>query len=135
METLQLEHIVHYLPYRLQCRTFQHPEVPLELKGLTKYEGVFSLYSEFKSPYDRFKPILRPLSDLIKDEFTSQILINWGDDLSKKHEMKFLNEIIDEMKFSDYNNLRYDFIKFLCKNHFDVFGLIEKGLAIDINTL
>jgi hypothetical protein len=31
--------------------------------------------------------------------------------------------------------IEYCVIEFLCQYHFDVFGLIEKGLAIDINTL
>ena len=31
--------------------------------------------------------------------------------------------------------LPYSIFEILLKNHFDVFGLIEKGLAIDINTI
>ena len=37
-----------------------------------------------------------------------------------------------------YNNpLQYSYrvVELLFRHHFDVFGLIEKGLAIDINTL
>ena len=32
-----------------------------------------------------------------------------------------------DLKVNDYN--------ILLENHFDIFGLIEKGLAIDMNTL
>ena len=31
--------------------------------------------------------------------------------------------------------LPYNIVSKLFENHFDVFGLIEKGLAIDINTI
>ena len=34
-----------------------------------------------------------------------------------------------------YSALEYPEYCWLFENHFDVFGLIEKGLAIDINTL
>ena len=37
----------------------------------------------------------------------------------------------DEM----YKEIHYDIIQELIERHFDIFGLIEKGLAIDINTL
>ncbi len=37
--------------------------------------------------------------------------------------------------FSKMENLAYFQMEYLFKNHFDVFGLIEKGLAIDKNTI
>lgn len=33
------------------------------------------------------------------------------------------------------NDTDYWLVENLLKNHFDVFGLIEKGLAVDINSL
>jgi hypothetical protein len=116
----------------------------LELKHLAPYlpSGVFVIESEVKEVMvlhgvgvdritlsdgdydglDRFRLILRPLGEFISEE-----------------------DIVDEMTHNELlmmgNNidlverLSYDVIKLMFKNHFDVFGLIEKGLAIDINTL
>lgn len=61
--------------------------------------------------YDRIsevKPILRPLSDL---------------DDGYDNTPESLQECT------------YSYIQILLSNHYDIFGLIEKGLAIDINTL
>ena len=80
------------------------------------------------------KPILRPLSDLTKEievdgeKFVPAIELNWSnittDILSKSINLT-----------NKFNNLfAFDYKKLL-EWHFDVFGLIEKGLAIDINTL
>ena len=54
------------------------------------------------------KPILRPLSEIDDDEE------NTPETISK---------------------CCYSYVEALFENHFDVFGLIEKGLAIDINTI
>lgn len=62
------------------------------------------------------RPILRPLSDL---EYT-------------KFEFENDEYVIDKESSSE---LCWDEWTFLFENHFDVFGLIEKGLAININTL
>ena len=63
------------------------------------------------------KPILRPLSDLTKEGFV------------------YLHNYLTKEIDNDISLLHYRDIQILLKNHFDVFGLIEKGLAIDINTL
>ena len=39
------------------------------------------------------------------------------------------------LSFTKISNISHFLFEYLLKNHFDVFGLIEKGLAIDINTL
>ena len=80
-----------------------------------------------------FKPILRPLSDL-----TKEIEHNGGKFVpidynafreSKEHLIEFQN------KFAHYKSVKYGIIERLLEWHFDVFGLIDSGLAIDINTL
>lgn len=77
------------------------------------------------------KPILRPLSDLTKkisfeeNEFMPFDVLNW--------DFHFTNSIIN--KIIPILGMAYSDIEYLQQWHFDVFGLIEKGLAIDINTL
>ena len=78
-----------------------------------------------------FKLILRPLSDLGQ---------------GKKH-LLYLRRLENndmllwalktEVNFLEYYNeeLTYSVMQYLTENHFDVFGLIDAGLAIDINTL
>ena len=63
-----------------------------------------------------FKLILRPLSDLEYTKFEFQN-----------------DEYVVDMGLS--SSLSWTDWEYLFSNHFDVFGLIKKGLAIDINTL
>lgn len=92
----------------------------------------------------KIKPILRPLSDLTKYSVEEDIS---GDitlyDYIKK--LWFIT-IREDGHFShsngdgtctgySYKSCDYSLIQLLLEHHFDVFGLIEKGLAIDINTL
>jgi hypothetical protein len=113
---LELKHLAPYLPYRLKF-----------VRGNSGYlefvmdcAGSCYLYSENKLRYDYrdVRPILRPLSDLELDEFTNKIFN--------------IEYIIDKETDAD---LGYYEWCFLFSEHFDVFGLIEAGLAIDINTL
>jgi len=73
---------------------------------------------------DEVKPILRSMEDI-------------------KYYVDFLNTYYVDfnkiegclVKRKNENFTRLNELDFLFKNHFDVFGLIEKGLAVDINTL
>jgi len=84
-------------------------------------------------------PILYPLPDLIKSRVKGelpriQILkeMNDGDDI-------YISEFgvsIDNGYAAGYNlRIAYEFIHKLIEWHFDIAGLIEKGEAIDVNTL
>ena len=87
--------------------------------------------------YD-YKPILRPLSEL------EEILLSEFEKYHKNIDCD--NEIIDlfceeHIKTSDLiteviiENIPFNTVFWMVKNHFDVAGLIEKGEAIDVNTL
>src|SRR5690606_37484510 len=84
--------------------------------------------------YER-KLILRPLSDLTKEiehngwSFTFSEVYLGNSKLAK-----ILG--VERSTFDNFlNDIDYSSIQLLFKHHFDVFGLIDKGLAIDINTL
>jgi alanyl-tRNA synthetase len=50
--------------------------------------------------------------------------------------IKYIAQLLDVEDLSSVNLLHYMVVfEKLFKMHFDVFGLIDKGLAIDINTL
>lgn len=105
-------------------------------------------YAYTSADYD-VKPILRPLSDLLNEievDGEKIIPIEWfeiGDEDNNSNEYDFGNiRIIRSLKslakngsLNDIIFLPYGLIQKLIEWHFDIFGLIEKGLAIDINTL
>jgi hypothetical protein len=125
---LELKHLAPYLPYRLKF-----------VRGNSGYlefvmdcAGSCYIYSENKLRYDYrdVRPILRPLSDLATNNEVLDLLYK---------ECQGIDENIDywcEFK-GDMTNTSISFraSQILFKHHFDVFGLIEKGLAIDINTI
>lgn len=156
---LELKHLAPYLPYGLKI---EHPTMLVgkreisELKNLgqTNIEISHRLYVQISD----CKPILRPLSDLGKEisnqkTFLHKIAIDLG--LLKD------DNFIFEFKFSDYGDygnkdsfsiitprnynliqipkkelpksLSYQIFNQLVSEHFDVFGLIDKGLAISIH--
>lgn len=70
------------------------------------------------------KPVLRPLSDMTEEERTELICT----DIDEYKPLKI------KLKVGDYYPESKRFIYLLSK-HFDLFGLIESGLAIDKTTL
>ena len=133
---LELKDIACYLPYGLTCNVMgEHDNEGNPVKFILR-----SIENEWVSTFpnkthniefhlypDCF-PLLRPLSSL-----TKQILIAAGfntyiDYLSNERE-----HWIDIFGLEDYiNDLSYGHIKWLIKNHYDINGLIECGLAIEI---
>lgn len=132
MEKLTIEHLAPYLPYGLKYL------IPKQIR-----DGFLSIDIEERIAemtglgvcvveQNQFKPILRPLSEL---PFHS--CFEWFP-YSERNIVKGLcNDYEEYPDLYDFNKLEltYDTLQELFKNHFDVFGLIEKGLAIDINTL
>lgn len=128
MKKLELKHLAPYLPYEV-WGYFPKEKYQFKIKGIGYSQIVDNeliitdTYDEFR--FEDVKPILRPLSDLKKREFALYIPSKCDFDLDFDTEdltgFNFI-ELLDEMNF-------------LFEHHFDVFGLIEKGLAIDINTL
>jgi hypothetical protein len=130
MKKLELKHIAPYLPYKLKAK---FPET--NRKNCKKYVVgtigyLFSncsigCYDTVNSYPDNFKPILRPLwqykdinSDAMNDlncDLPDQILIN---QLAHRD--------------ADLSCIPYSTAEICFKNHIDIFGLIDKNLAIPI---
>ena len=111
---LELKHLAPYLPYGLKGNYEVSEVVPsakFELRNKELRTDNIDFFLSFA------KPILRPISDLKKNEFPFK-----------------LGTYTQNFKFT-LENTEYQFIERMIELHFDVFGLIEKGLAIDINTL
>ena len=111
---LKLKHLAPYLPYGVHLMNeygnWHH-------KTTDTYWNIKDILN--------YKPILRPLSDLTKVNGFSL-----SDMISHDYHNPFWLPENFEVKYL----MHLDFEK-LVSWHFDVFGLIEKGLAIDINTI
>lgn len=131
---LEVKHITPYLPFKLKCYEPRFNEKHTIL-GLIKneiYIGDEDSINSFVLDNETF-PILRPVSSL-----TREIEINGNRfipiEVLKSKGFYISDEWMEE-GFKDAINSSYDFVQLLIEWHFDVFGLIEKGLAVDINTL
>jgi hypothetical protein len=104
-----------YLHLYLGCQ-FEYTIIMAD-KTLLKQEGVFYLDYQFlykwSVDYIKIKPILRPLSDMTDKEY---------------QEVSYLHLPVKE--FGEYQ-FSAEMYKYLLSKHFDLFGLIEAGFAID----
>lgn len=75
-------------------------------------DGSASISNGYLEPISKLKPILRPLSDLRFEE--------------KQEQAKLFNEAINTDALPEAVGIAY-----MLSKHFDLFGLIESGLAID----
>lgn len=127
---LELKHLAPYLPYGL-IYVYDGKKYKCSSTIGLKFIG----YDDNQDSWhyvDDCKPILRPLSDL-----TKEIEVN-GEKFVPIEKYNYLR--FEEI--SNYNGGQnvLNFIQvrehnLLLEMHFDVFGLIPQGLAIDINTL
>lgn len=127
----ELKHLSAYLPYGLNCEVIDMGlKKTLTLNGL--YEDascVFYDSIESHIGYESVKPCLRPLSDLIKEEFSTI----WNEET----DFDSIDQMVNCLNSESFlcSKMSFNFWDALLKNHFDIFGLIENGLAIDINTI
>ncbi len=138
---LTLENLAPYLPYKLKL---------LYADGSIRE----LLYLDFSGIIPVFKPILRPLSDLTKEiehngrsfvpmdtvghipnnfckcDFVTDWCDKGGD--FNEYVKEFVNGVFGNHHL-DY--LPFGFVQKLIEWHFDVFGLLDQNLAIDINSI
>ncbi len=123
---LELKHLAPYLPYGLKfySEDLSKKTNPFSWEMTAKTE--LGLIIEFQN-----KPILRPLSDLTKEIEHNGEKFRPLDRTGKAYRFDILEHI--EANPLDHIDLSDALLFF--EWHFDVFNLIESGLAIDINTL
>ena len=122
---LELKHLAPYLPYGLKIYCdFEDGDIMIcQLECLGEEEAFLDGSDWHYKTNTAYKPILRPLSDLTDD----QIL-----ELDNYHNFSIIH--YSDIK-TDPTRYPYTIVQKLLEWHFDVFGLIDAGLAIDINTL
>ncbi len=151
MEKLEIKHLAGYLPYGLKIRVedYRNDYVGREFDkviGLHQWDKSGLLWSVLteggaKPGIDKVKPILRPLSDL-----TKEIEVG-GEKFVPLNKLAFTNNLkmyqfidgafysLNYAKYLEIKEMPYIVVEKLLEWHFDIHGLIEKNLAIDINTL
>ena len=146
MEKLELKHLAPYLPYSLKCQLVDQGETVIAKLCGAYTDNSYAFFDTVESEhgFDSIKPILRPLSDLIEEINHNGDIFYPCDKVSDDIAHLYLgtseipsNEEVVSNVISEHHviELQYLFVGKLFEWHFDVFGLIEKGLAIDINTL
>ena len=135
---LEIKHIAPYLPYGLKAKILDYKSdyVGREIDsiiGIHQWSNDGNLWSVLtlggaKPSPERTKPLLRPISQLYKKiEINGEFFIPM-EKLSKAFRYT-------DLFYFDMNNLLqnpYDVVKKLLEFNFDIFGLIEAGLAIEI---
>lgn len=131
---LELKYLAPYLPYSLKVvmegkktnvAWMSTKNIAVIIPdGIGEYKKIAWKHAVFN-----IKPILRPISDFCGQRIAKESM----SDLSCDYEV--VEEIWKLEESNNIDSISYGTINILFKNHVDVFGLIEKGLAIDINTL
>ena len=119
-EKLELKHIAPYLPYGLVV-TNLNEKIELSVRNID-----FMLL-----PSQDFKPMLKPLSDLTEKEANFM----WFEIISTDNDCFNQDDFYESVVLGSVQFLPIMVYEYLLSKHFDVFGLIDKGLAININTL
>lgn len=134
---LELKYCIPYLEHGVKIYEYRRDLIDLKYKYV--YIGEMSLNANCTNPKnfnDGYLLALRPLSDL-----TKQIEHNGNKFVAIEYfvdsENPYLKDEIIETLTLDKEPyyINYGYATKLIEWHFDLFGLIEKGLAIDINTL
>ena len=118
METhLNIEHLAPYLPYELGLQW-----IDLNIVTMSDTNIMLAISKNIK-------PILSPLSDLKNNIGGDKNSVTYAAYL-KLWVAADVDFVINMPLSCDYSTVQK-----MLEWHFDVFGLIEKGLAIDINTI
>jgi hypothetical protein len=126
---LELKHLAAYLPYGLKVKLNQNRNY----KVGSIYTMHTQLLHDFTLRPDAFKPILRPLSDLQNRDL--DLWIEFGIEIDEMNTHYLIDALVGGTFYAKDIHFAFRVREALFKMHVDVFGLIDNGLAIDINTL
>ncbi len=124
MSKLELKHLAPYLPYRLKTVNFNTNGL---LKNPLCSEMIPTNILAFVDGSTESKIVLRPMSDLIGYLIDEDISVYKKLSIRTRSDWEYESPTIKKWSYED--------IIILLQHHFDIFGLIPKGLAVDINTL
>ena len=140
LEKLELKYLANYLPYNIIGISPSGNKFYLSTSSNMLGKGIESRNIDtFLN--DEFKLILRPLSDLTKEievngeRFVPIEYLYKNLDCDAEYDFIWaieddISSVSDKIIFAPYS-----IVEKLFEWHFDTNGLIEKGLAVDFNTL
>ena len=142
---LEIKHLAPYLQYYLKLQYIIRGEVvktgvmrSINHNPFETHPTKISLDFGEEEHIWMFKPIFRPIQE-VEQYFEDLYGRLENQDVTDYFDADFLashdNIEISEIQLLEPEQIPYGTIQVLLKHHFDIFGLIEKGLAIDINTL
>lgn len=136
MDKITLEELSAYLPYDLKMifeRTGGRVITLMGINNQGKY-GVTITGGEGAMFLNTcgFKPLLRPLSQLTQEIEHKGERFVFSDRYLANTEIKMLLDKSLCTFNNPLNDIDYNSVKLLLKYHFDVFGLIHRGLAVEI---
>jgi hypothetical protein len=136
MEQLELKEIVGYLPYGLKGISKEEDLGIETIMGYSVYgtkNNVFFTTNIDEIDMVMFNPILQPLSNF-ESENIDDIKEYLGIGQWCVHYEDYFDAWFDDAENIDKLVLQapYEIMEFFFLNHYDVFGLIEKGLAIAV---
>ena len=122
---LELKHLAPYLPFELEVQVsrWSYTFGQTQTHNIVLNTEIIRLFQE--NYYNSVLPILVPLKEL---EYYSNGIKHLGYRTDKNNYLNLISDIICK-------RAGYDLMEMCFKEHIDVFCLIEKGLAIDKNTL
>lgn len=137
---LELKHLAPYLPYGLQGILFDEERevteiVTIELVHIPDELTIISSDGQWDINLEDFKPLLIPLSEIQNEKYIN--LFFQKDDFldevtNSDNQFESAYDFVNRFKITDNDYCYpYDFFSLLFENHFDVFGLIPTGLAIN----
>lgn len=136
---LNIEELAVYLPHELNVWVNHNENGPywciyklINIDFLDKRALVIGKDGRWNFKHQDYQPILRPLSDF-----------NNAPEGFYKEFSTYLDCFVPLGMYAYYRNIEkfslitwpYDLVKIFIKYHFDVYGLIEKKLAVNINTI
>ena len=153
-ERIELKHLAPYLPYKLKMLHYDKKKVLNAGQGSSvHWVGITHALNH----QENIKPLLHPLSRLTEENFWKpllQLLIDrgiykkqWADGhdnydariiekpFGKIFKLQNHDDWVLILSFNEIDRCKTIVFNWLVENHFDVFGLIDKGLAepIELN--
>jgi len=126
----KIEHILPYVPFGLNTLYNLSDVISLRegVKNEVRDKKLTQSNLDFVCQF--CKPILKRCEDLLLSEWKDLDILS-----SSENQTELFNIANTSDREWVLSYTSYGFVQFLLKNHFDVFDLIPKGLAVDINTL
>ncbi len=132
---LEIKYLAAYLPYNVNLKS-NEGRSPSVMTGIQYPYIECTLEHNIANHFSNFSLILRPLSDLTKEiEVNGERFIPcYYFNIPNSEQDTYCGGIVDVVSDpSSVKYLDYFIVEKLLEWHFDIFGLIEAGLAVDVN--